>query len=50
MRRTALYDTHVASAGVKMVDFGGWELALHYAGGMIAEHHAVRQRDGRGDI
>jgi len=50
MRRTALYDTHVASAGVKMVDFGGWELPLHYAGGIIAEHHAVRQRAGLFDI
>jgi len=46
--RTALYDTHV-SLGAKMVDFGGWEMPLHY-GSQIEEHHAVRRDAGMFDV
>ena len=42
--RTPLYDVHVA-AGARMVDFGGWDMPVHY-GSQIEEHHAVR-RDAR---
>jgi aminomethyltransferase len=44
MRRTPLYDAHRA-ANAKMVEFGGWEMPLHY-GSQIEEHHAVRRAAG----
>jgi aminomethyltransferase len=47
-KRTALYDAHVA-AGARMVDFGGWEMPLHY-GSQIEEHHAVRRHAGAFDV
>jgi aminomethyltransferase len=48
LARTQLFDTHVA-AGARMVDFGGWEMPLHY-GSQIAEHHAVRNDAGMFDV
>lgn len=50
MRHTVLFDEYKAYEGIKMVDFGGWEMPLHFSGGIIAEHHAVRQRAGLFDI
>jgi aminomethyltransferase len=47
-RRTPLYDAHVAT-GARMVDFGGWDMPLHY-GSQIEEHHAVRRRAGMFDV
>lgn len=47
-QRTALYDTHVA-AGAKIVDFGGWDMPLHY-GSQKQEHHDVRQQAGVFDV
>ncbi len=47
-RRTPLYDLHVA-LGARMVDFGGWDMPVHY-GSQIEEHHAVRQRAGMFDV
>jgi aminomethyltransferase len=46
--RTALYDTHILQ-GAKIVDFGGWEMPLHY-GSQIEEHHAVRRDAGMFDV
>jgi aminomethyltransferase len=46
--RTPLYDTHV-QAGAKMVDFGGWDMPLHY-GSQIDEHHLVRKAAGMFDV
>ncbi|MBI3898822.1 MAG: glycine cleavage system aminomethyltransferase GcvT [Gammaproteobacteria bacterium] len=46
--RTPLYETHV-HAGAKMVDFGGWDMPLHY-GSQIDEHHRVRQDAGMFDV
>jgi aminomethyltransferase len=48
LKRTALYQTHVA-AGARMVDFGGWEMPLHY-GSQIEEHQAVRRHAGVFDV
>ena len=48
LERTPLYETHVA-AGAKMVDFGGWEMPLHY-GSQLEEHHAVRRGAGMFDV
>ncbi|WP_304639165.1 glycine cleavage system aminomethyltransferase GcvT [Pseudomonas sp.] len=46
--RTPLYDQHV-SAGAKMVDFGGWDMPLHY-GSQMEEHHQVRRDLGMFDV
>lgn len=46
--RTPLYSQHVA-AGARIVDFGGWDMPLHY-GSQIEEHHAVRNRAGMFDV
>jgi len=46
--KTPLYDTHVA-AGAKIVDFGGWDMPLHY-GSQLEEHHQVRRDAGMFDV
>jgi len=48
LKRTALYEAHLA-AGARLVDFGGWEMPLHY-GSQIEEHHAVRRAAGAFDV
>jgi aminomethyltransferase len=48
LRRTALYDAHVA-AGAKMVEFAGWQMPVQYEG-VGAEHLAVRERCGVFDV
>ncbi|GGY76760.1 aminomethyltransferase [Cellvibrio zantedeschiae] len=46
--KTALYATHQAMGG-KLVDFGGWDMPLHY-GSQIEEHNHVRQNAGMFDV
>jgi aminomethyltransferase len=46
--KTALFDTHVLQ-GAKIVDFGGWDMPLHY-GSQLEEHHAVRRDAGMFDV
>lgn len=46
--KTALYTIHQATGG-KLVDFGGWDMPLHY-GSQIEEHHKVRQSAGMFDV
>lgn len=48
LKKTLFYDAHVAACG-RMVDFGGWDMPVQYAG-ILAEHEAVRQRAGLFDI
>ncbi|WP_313954120.1 glycine cleavage system aminomethyltransferase GcvT [Accumulibacter sp.] len=48
MQKTVLNDDHRRS-GARMVDFGGWEMPLHY-GSQIEEHHAVRRDAGMFDV
>ncbi len=48
LRKTALNGTHRA-LGAKMVDFGGWDMPVEYAG-LIAEHMAVRTGVGVFDV
>ena len=48
LRRTALYDRHVA-AGAKLVPFAGWEMPVQYAG-IREEHLAVRNGVGIFDV
>ncbi len=47
-RHTPLFDTHVA-LGARMIDFGGWDMPLHY-GSQIDEHHQVRRDAGLFDV
>ena len=47
-KMTPLNATHRAS-GARMVDFGGWDMPLHY-GSQVDEHHAVRQDAGLFDV
>jgi glycine cleavage system T protein (aminomethyltransferase) len=46
--KTPLHDSHV-EAGARIVDFGGWDMPLHY-GSQIEEHHAVRRHAGMFDV
>src|SRR5213593_215077 len=48
LKRTSLYDVHRA-AGARMVEFGGWEMPVQYAG-IVEEHHAVRTAAGLFDV
>jgi aminomethyltransferase len=46
--KTPLYETHV-QLGAKIVDFGGWDMPLHY-GSQMEEHHGVRRDAGMFDV
>ena len=48
MKRTPLFAAHQV-LGARFVNFGGWEMPVQYTG-IIAEHHAVRQRAGLFDV
>lgn len=48
MQKTILNETHRA-LGAKMVDFGGWDMPIHY-GSQIEEHHQVRRDAGMFDV
>lgn len=48
MRKTILNEHHRA-LGAKMVDFGGWDMPIHY-GSQIDEHHQVRRDAGMFDV
>ena len=48
MRKTALNAVH-RRLGAKMVDFGGWDMPVEYAG-LISEHMAVRTGVGVFDV
>jgi len=46
--KTPLFDKH-NEAGARIVDFGGWDMPLHY-GSQKEEHHFVRQNAGMFDV
>lgn len=47
-QQTILNATHRA-AGARMVDFGGWDMPIHY-GSQMDEHHQVRRAAGMFDV
>lgn len=49
LRRTPLYDEHVAAGG-KIVPFAGFEMPVQYPTGITAEHKAVREGVGLFDV
>lgn len=48
LKKTPLHSRHQA-LGAKLVDFGGWEMPIHY-GSQLEEHHAVRTGCGMFDV
>ncbi|MCP5246139.1 MAG: glycine cleavage system aminomethyltransferase GcvT [Burkholderiales bacterium] len=48
LKKTPLNQTH-REMNAKMVDFGGWDMPLHY-GSQLEEHHKVRQDAGMFDV
>lgn len=48
LAETPLVEIHRA-AGARMVDFGGWNMPVHY-GSQVEEHHAVRRDAGMFDV
>ena len=48
LKMTPLNQTH-RDMNAKMVDFGGWDMPLHY-GSQLEEHHKVRQDAGMFDV
>ncbi len=46
--KTPMYEQHV-KAGAKVVDFGGWDVPVHF-GSQLEEHHKVRQDVGMFDV
>ncbi len=49
MNQKTIYNQTHRDAGAKMVDFGGWDMPIHY-GSQIEEHHAVRRDAGMFDV
>ncbi len=47
-KRTPLFEAHV-KAGAKLIDFGGWEMPVQYAG-ILEEHRTVRTKAGLFDV
>ncbi len=47
-KHTPLYARH-AALGARLVDFGGWDMPLHY-GSQLDEHHQVRRSAGLFDV
>jgi glycine cleavage system T protein (aminomethyltransferase) len=54
MTQSSLYQTPLTEVhralGAKMVPFAGWEMPVQYAGGILAEHRAVRTDQGVFDL
>lgn len=48
MKKT-IYNARHRELGAKMVDFGGWDMPIHY-GSQIEEHHQVRRDAGMFDV
>lgn len=49
LKKTPLNEVH-RNLGGKMVDFGGWDMPVQYAAGVIAEHLATREKAGLFDV
>ena len=49
LRKTVLFDTHVA-AKAKMISFAGYNMPLHYSGGIMREHNHTRKSASLFDV
>ena len=50
IRRSPLFEAYKDYPGIKLVDFAGWELPLHFEAGIIGEHLSVRRAAGLFDV
>lgn len=50
LKKTPLHPLYSVRKGVKMVDFGGWDMPVQFAEGILAEHKAVREKVGLFDV
>ncbi|PKL13559.1 MAG: glycine cleavage system protein T [Spirochaetae bacterium HGW-Spirochaetae-8] len=50
MKCTPVFAEYGTYPGVRMIDFGGWNLPVNFQAGILAEHHAVRTSAGLFDI
>lgn len=50
MKQTPLYPVYSSYPGVKLIDFGGWELPVNFQTGILAEHMKVRNQVGLFDV
>ncbi len=49
LHKTIFYDRHV-NLGANIVEFGGWEMPIHYDSGIVQEHLATRKQAGLFDV
>lgn len=49
-KRSPLFEAYKDYPGIKLVDFAGWELPLHFQAGIIGEHLCVRRAAGLFDV
>lgn len=47
--KTIFYDRHI-DLGAKIMEFGGWEMPIHYNPGIIQEHLITRKQAGLFDV
>jgi aminomethyltransferase len=50
LKTTPLHSVYKEYTGVKLIDFGGWELPVNFEKGIIGEHLAVRKNAGLFDV
>lgn len=50
MNQTPIFQLYSDVEGVKLVDFGGWEMPLNFQQGIIKEHFHVRNHAGLFDV
>lgn len=48
-KRTVFYNKHI-ELGANIVEFGGWEMPLHYKTGILQEHLLTRKQAGLFDV
>ena len=47
--RTVFYERHL-ELGAKITEFGGWDMPLQFATGIVQEHLATRKEAGLFDV
>lgn len=50
MYTTPIYKAYKDYEGIKLIDFGGWDLPVNFKTGIIAEHNTVRTSAGMFDV
>lgn len=50
LKTTVLNAAHRATAGARMVEFGGYDMPVQYADGIMAEHRWTRENAGAFDV